>query len=145
MDPLSVIAGVTGVIGFAAQTATSLKTLISDIRDAPEAVRDLLSELDGLSSILESTQELIGSHRLQKRDVALVQRVYLCAEDCQRAMWKLRQNLEPLKQDPKSSGLLKQTWTRTAWTWRKRDIEAYKITLNGYRANLHFHVSVLNW
>ncbi|KAK0727653.1 hypothetical protein B0T26DRAFT_747959 [Lasiosphaeria miniovina] len=133
MDPLSIITGIAGVVGFAAATTNGPRKLISDINDTPELVEDISLELDGLDSILELdgldsivdlTRDLISPHKLHPAHATAIRKV---------------------KQSSlKRTRITNTVCAFTVWPKYKSSIKMQKAVLKGKRLDLILAFNILN-
>lgn len=137
------IASITGIIAFAAKTAQSLTTLITEIRDAPTEIADLRIELDSLSSILTSAQSLSTTYTLRKEDAVLIQTLSQCVAFCQECMHELRLVVAPFAAGARGSGR-RSPMRMISWTMHKGEVKNLSGKLRDRKASLTLAISVLN-
>ena len=63
MDPLSIIASVTGILAVAAKITTSLTSFIGNGRNAPDSMKHIVAELSELSLCLTRLMPFIEGQR----------------------------------------------------------------------------------
>lgn len=65
MDPLSIIAGVVGIVGFAASSTANLLSLIESTRGCPAAVRGTGRDASEFLAVLNNLKELLNDETLK--------------------------------------------------------------------------------
>ncbi|KAI1380236.1 ankyrin repeat-containing domain protein [Hypoxylon crocopeplum] len=144
MDPLSVIAGITGIIGFTTATAQQLIEIISDIRDAPTEITQLGDELKNLNMVLQSTQAVFQGQSFKPQDVILLQSVEQCMVSCKDHVSALLSVLGPLSTLSFGGGIRDKALIMWRWRQRKTEIRAQQGRLREAKASLNLIVSVCN-
>lgn len=143
MDPLSAIASITGILAFSVKTAQALHTLITDIRGAPDDIVDVRIEVESLSSILKSAQDLCTTYTLRKEDEQLVATLGQCVGHCDEAMVNLRLVIAPFAAGERGSGR-RSPMRMISWTMHKGEVRTLRSRLRDRKASLNLAVSVLN-
>ncbi|KAJ5263208.1 hypothetical protein N7478_010813 [Penicillium angulare] len=94
MDPLSVISGTIGIAGAAIQTITVLVNEISAIKNAPENMKRVRSELSVVESLLRDISQGLQDSRLSSipNDVksTLQKAIFSCKDACDQFRAKLQ-------------------------------------------------------
>ncbi|KAH6970650.1 ankyrin repeat-containing domain protein [Ilyonectria sp. MPI-CAGE-AT-0026] len=140
-DPLSVISGVAGIIALATATAQGLVSLIQEIKDAPQDIRELGLELDSLSSVLQSTKQLCATNEIRINDATLIETVTGCVQHSSVIMEGLKTTLEPFVD---GGNWRRRSMRAFNWTMRKGDIRTQRSRFRDGTARLTLAVSVLN-
>ncbi|KAI3395087.1 hypothetical protein diail_1766 [Diaporthe ilicicola] len=141
MDPLSVIASLTGVLAFAAQSTRSLTTLVTEIRDAPKDITDLRVELESLSLLLQSAQSLTNTYPLRSEDAVLAQTLTQCTTWCQESMQDLRVIISPFAE---AGSARRSPMRMISWIMHKEEVRSSTARLRDRKASFNLAVSVLN-
>jgi len=137
MDPLSIAASITGVLTF---TASVLK-LVGDIREAPEEMLDLRTELHNLAAILRSADEVTTRYGVRAEDAPLVDTVRQHLDHCRLVTEAIRSQLAPLVG---SAGAGRRSPMRALrWTLRRGEIRSLRGRLRDAKAGLQLAVTVL--
>jgi hypothetical protein len=146
MDPLSTVAGITGILAFTGQLARNLTTLTSEIRDAPDDIVDLQSELQNLVSLIRSAQDVAAKYGLHAEDAPLAETVKNCLEQCQTTMEAIREQLKVFLSVSSGSGRRSPMGVRRTlfWVMRKGEIQNLRNRLRDSKASLSLAVMVLN-
>ena len=140
-DPLSVVAGIVGVLAFTASTARSLTTLTAAVRDAPNDIVDLRLELQNLSALIQSAHDVVSKHPMRPDDAPLAETVRDCLEHCQVIMQSIQSQL---KQFLSKSGGRRSPMRVISWTMRKSEIRSLRVRLGDSKASLQLAITVLN-
>ncbi|KAI0004067.1 ankyrin repeat-containing domain protein [Xylariaceae sp. FL0662B] len=142
MDPLSILAGVTGVVAFTLKASQELITMISDMRDAPVDIVALRVDLENLSMILHASQEILPKQSFNPRDAVLFQTIEQCASSCKLATEGLRDMLNAL--GGSAVGTKARLLTTYRWMLMKGNIKSQRSKLCEAKASLNLSVSLLN-
>ncbi|KAI0887053.1 ankyrin [Annulohypoxylon maeteangense] len=140
-DPLSIIASVTGVVTFAASTARSLISLIQEVADAPEEISHIRRDVQNLSVVLGSIQDIWARYDLKSEDLALVASLTEYLSLCQDSMQSIRVLLLPLA--AKGSGR-RSPLRMVGWVMKKGEIKALRERLQEGKASLNITILTLN-
>ncbi|KAI1453669.1 ankyrin [Annulohypoxylon moriforme] len=140
-DPLSVIASVAGVVAFAASTARSLISLIQEMADAPEEILHIRRDVQNLSVVLGSVQDIWATKNLRSEDVALVTSLTEYVNLCQDSMQSIRVLLVPLA--AKGSGR-RSPMRMVGWVMKKGEVKTLRERLQESKASLNITISTLN-
>lgn len=138
---VSVVASLTGVLAFAAQTTRSLTTLVTEIRDAPKDITDLRVELESLSMLLQSAQGLTNTNPLRSEDAVLAQTLTQCTTWCQESMQDLRVVVSPFAG---AGSARRSPMKMLSWIMHKDEIRNSTTRPRERKASFNLAISVLN-
>ncbi|KAJ0122157.1 nacht and ankyrin domain protein [Diaporthe amygdali] len=141
MDPLSIIASLSGVLAFAAQSTRTLTTLITEIRDAPKDISDLRVELESLSMLLQSAQSLTTTYTLRSEDAVIAQTLTQCTTWCQESMQDLRVVISPFAE---AGSARRSPMRMLSWIMHKEEVRNSTAKLRDRKASFNLAVTVLN-
>ncbi|PNH41873.1 hypothetical protein VD0004_g5329 [Verticillium dahliae] len=144
---MEVTTGVAGLVIFAIDAAFKLTNLVNEIRDAPDDVRDLGSNLISLATILNSTKTLCSLDEFKDVDELLSETLMSCVKQCEDASSGLYAELSAFKpRTPTTPGVVERRSLRQKmhWSWRQKSRQALKTRLFDSRNNLNMAVTVLN-
>ncbi|KAF3059700.1 Ankyrin-2 [Daldinia childiae] len=82
-DPLSMVASVIGVAGLALSTSRALISLIQEMTDAPQEILHIRRDVQNLSVVLGSLQDICAKYDLKSEDLALENSLTECINLCQ--------------------------------------------------------------
>ncbi|KAK4186791.1 ankyrin repeat-containing domain protein [Podospora australis] len=139
-DPLSVVAGVTGVLAFTAKLTQEVITLITTIKDAPRDIADLQFDLKSLSSLVLSAHNVSVRYPLRSEDKPLEDTVRECLEQCQTVIQTIKQRLSMFQGKGKEKGIVR----RGMWYLRKPTIRDERDRLRDSKAMVELSITVLN-
>lgn len=139
-DPLSVVAGVTGVLAFTAKLAQEVITMISDIKDAPRDIADLQFDLRNLSSLVLSAHSVSVRYPLRPEDKPLEDTVKECLEQCQTVIDTIKERLSMFQGKGKAKSLMR----RGMWYLRKVTIKDERDRLRDSKAMVELSITVFN-
>lgn len=131
MDSVSAVgltASVAQFVDIGARTITGTITLLKDVKDTPQWIRNLLSDVQKsieYISLLQQAVEQSGSENLVRPDHALSRGTVAKIEDAHGAMTDLKDTLRPYSQDLPSSaqGGWKKTWNAAMSLTERSTIE----------------------
>jgi hypothetical protein len=140
-DPLSVVAGITGVLAFTGQCTRQIIAIIAKIQNAPDEITDLRFELQHLSSLVQSAHNVLLRNKPRPEDRPLEDTVKECLQRCQDIMKDIEKQL--------SHFFNKNTGRRSPlravnWFFQSGQITALKDRLRDSRAMLELSITVLN-
>ncbi|KAI0465559.1 ankyrin repeat-containing domain protein [Xylaria cf. heliscus] len=144
MDPLSVIASVTGIIAFTTKTVQGIIALISDARDAPTAVIELQTELENLNMVLRSAGIMLDKHPFKPEAVTFLETIEKCIKSCQDSVCALTNALKDVMAPGYGKGTRYRVAMRSRWVVRKHEIMSHRSKLLEARASLNLIISVSN-
>ncbi|KAL8687293.1 MAG: hypothetical protein Q9218_006493 [Villophora microphyllina] len=140
-DPLSIAAGVVGVLTAAAQISSLLIEFTKNSKNAPQTARIVLSEVSDISGTLSQLQRfLLGNKFAEKSVAALLQvdHVIIIMSGCVLTFSELERLLDKLKADGK--GIL----NRIQWARKEKTIASYIQRLQNHKGSLSLVLHILN-
>lgn len=141
-DPLSVAAGVIGIVTAAAQISSLLIKFTAKVKDAPRQASIVLTEVSDTSAILAQLQPfLLGLETPDQSRACLLQveSVIVILTGCVATFSELQQVLDSLEIDEM------QPWDRLRWSRRESAIAALLTNLQTHKASLSLMLNVLTW
>lgn len=135
------VASVAGVVALAASTARTLISLIQDMADAPEEILHIRRDVQSLSAVLGSVQDISVRYDLKSEELALVSSLTEYLSLCQDSMQSIRVLLAPLAE---KGGGRKSPLRMIGWVMRKSEIKALRERLQESKASLNITISALN-
>jgi chromosome segregation ATPase len=106
-DPLSVAAGVTGLLAFAATAITKGYSILRSLQGSGKEVQRLLTELSQLTGLLcaivaqeEQTEQIADADETKNAEISQVLESSL--NECRKTMKKLKEILEKLEKSRKA-------------------------------------------
>jgi hypothetical protein len=136
MEALSGVSSAFAVVSLAFQTAESIKKLCNfwrAVEDAPEAVREIIRDLNLLSEVLEDIGHEANSARPHSRSFALSLSVLTqCSENVQR----LRGFLNSLEPGFASEKRRVRTWSAFKAAWKDDKIHKFQEMVRDLKATL---------
>ncbi|KAI1776979.1 ankyrin repeat-containing domain protein [Hypoxylon cercidicola] len=144
MDPISVIASITGIIAFTTKAAQEVIRVISDMRDAPTEISQLKGELENLNMVLQSAQTVFHGQSFKPKDVILLLSVQQCMDTCKENVSGLQSALEQIATLPFGGGTRDKVLTMWRWMQHKGEIRSQQGRLREAKASLNLSISVCN-
>lgn len=80
-DPLSITAGIVGLISFALQSSLALCNVIDDLQTSKKEIRELKKEVEAFCLVLESVHQVAAEYQQELRVLELPLRQ--CGKACQ--------------------------------------------------------------
>ncbi|KAL8790256.1 MAG: hypothetical protein Q9195_006413 [Heterodermia aff. obscurata] len=140
-DPLSVAAGVLGIITAAAQISSLLTRFTKNVKDAPEQAHVILTDVTDTSRILSHLQVFVldaGSVSQSKTCLLHIESVVAIVTGCVATFSELQRLLESLRLDGMT------VLDRLKWTRDESSINALGSRLQTHKASLSLMLDVLN-
>ncbi|KAI1655548.1 ankyrin [Daldinia decipiens] len=138
-DPLSMVASVIGVAGLAISTSRALISLIQEMTDAPQEILHIRRDVQNLSAVLGSLQDICAKYDLKSGDLALESSLTECINLCQDSMQSIHILIAPLKGSSRRSPI-----RMIGWVIRKGEIKALRERLQEGKTSLNITISVIN-
>ena len=135
MDPLSVIASITGILGAAVKISNAASALISGWKDAPNSLRSIVSEMAALSTCLSQLRPFLSGREVapKSRMAAIsVEQIVIIASSCVLAVSELQKTLDSLEPEKPLSKMVKLRWS------------SYEKKINMLRSRVQASASSLN-
>lgn len=140
-DPLSIAAGVVGLLTAAAQISTLLATFTASTKNAPEAARVVLTEVGDIEGILKQLQSFLEGKESSNRSGARllqIDQVVKVITGCVLTFSELENLLDKLMVGAK--GVLK----RMQWARKEKAIKELIQRLQNHKGSLSIALHVLN-
>jgi hypothetical protein len=141
-DPLSTVAGVVGVLGFALHGAKRLYELIDGIQGAPHDVAAISADLKALYEVLGTLESMDkSSERLQP--------LYCCLQapldNCVEVFAEFTTTLHNFTHITRNNTRRKRVWSNIVWAFKDKEVQLLQDTLITYKASLDLAVGAINW
>lgn len=143
MDPLSVAAGVIGVVTAAAQVSKILTTIVKNTKAAPKLCASTLTEVNDFKAILTHLQTfLLGTATAPKNraSLILVEQVIVTLTGCVTTFSELDEVLKGLVTEEAISSL-----DRVKWAMKELTIAAIVQRLQTHKASITLMLTILDW
>ena len=140
-DPLSVAAGVVGIITAAAHISSMLTKFTKNIKDAPEQAHVILTDVTDTSRILSHLQVFVldtGSVSQSRTCLLQIESVVAIVTGCVATFSELQRLLESIRTDEMT------VLDRLKWTRDESSIRALGTRLQTHKASLSLMLGVLN-
>lgn len=135
MDPLSVIASLTGILGAAFKISKAASALISGWKDAPSSLHSIVSEMAALSACLAQLRPFLSKREIapKSRMAAIsVEQIVVIASSCVLSVSELQKTLDSLEPEKPLSKRVKLRWS------------SYEKKINMLRSRVQASTSSLN-
>lgn len=140
-DPLSVAAGVVGIITAAAHISSMLTKFTKNIKDAPEQAHVILTDVTDTSRILSHLQVFVldtGSVSQSRTCLLQIESVVAIVTGCVATFSELQRLLESIRTDEMT------VLDRLKWTRDESSIRALGTRLQTHKVSLSLMLGVLN-
>ena len=141
-EPLSVAAGVVGLLAAAAQVSLILTDIVSKTRHAPRECQRTRTDVENIRNVLVQLQlYTTGAKQAPRSNRALimVDQVAATLASCILTFDELKMFVEGLQRES-SIGIL----DRLRWVTKKSDFEDYQSRLEIHKSSLTLMLSILN-
>jgi hypothetical protein len=140
-DPLSVTAGIVGVVGFALHSAKRLHDFIDSLRDAPHDIAAISKDLKALYEVLGI---LAGMQHELARNAALCECLLSPLDNCVDIFEEFTITLHRYSHTTREGALKVRTWKQIPWAFKDTEIQRFRDTLLTYKASMSLAISVVN-
>ena len=140
-DPLSIAAGVVGILTAAAQISTILIQFTKASRNAPNQARHIITEVSDTSTILSQLQSfLLGNEYTDRSRTSLlgIDQVVTLVSSCVKTFSELEQILDGLKTGDMS------VLDHVKWARQQTEIMSIVQRLQNHKASLSLILSILH-
>jgi len=141
-DPLSVAAGVVGLLSAAAKVSLMLTDIVSKARYAPRECQMVLTDVEDIRNVLIQLQlYTTGAKQASRssRALIMVDQVAAALASSVLTFDELKLFVEGLQRDS-SMGIL----DRLRWITKQKDIEDYQSRLGVHKSSLTLMLTILN-
>lgn len=143
MDPLSVIASITGILNVAAKVTSLLSDFVQKERDAPISFRNIIAEVSALSVCLAQLSPFLrGTEQAPKsRQAAIsVEQVVIVNTSCVLTLSELEKILDSYKLNQPMSTITKIRWARN-----ESKIVGILDRIRASKSSLNLILIILSW
>ena len=143
MDPLSVIASITGILAVAAKITTTLAAFIEKDRNAPKSIRRVLTELSDLRACLDQLAPFIqgikGAEESRKDGIS-VEQVVVISTSLVLNISELDKMLDSFRLEEPMS-----TTARLRWTKNEEKIDNILTHIRASKSSLSLILIIFTW
>lgn len=143
MDPLSVIASITGILAVAAKITAAVTEFIGKERDAPRSIRSVLMELSDLTSCLAHLEMFVRGAKdapKTRRDAISVEQIVAITTSLVLNMSELHKILDSFKLDKPMS-----TSVRLRWLGSEEKINEILTRVGASKTSLNLILTIFTW
>ena len=137
---MDVAFGVIGTAGIALHSARRVYELVTDIRGAPQAVRNVSCDVKALSNALEVLQTMLREFR-QPEQLKVVPMLQMPLDSCVETLHSIEIKIKPHIKI--QQGKLK-VWKGFVWTFREKEILLMQNTLLAHKQSLDIAINIAN-
>ena len=146
MDPLSITASATGLLTAVAGVAITLRSIVTNVKDAPREVHALLAEVDELQVAVAALNDFIqGANKLPKHRTSLISFEQLVATltEAVLTMSEIEVLLKPFKVTNLSRNMLLRNKLRMIF--KQGSIVTIIQRLQRNKASLNLMFNIVQW
>ena len=143
MDPLSIIASVTGILAVAAKVTTTVTTVFRNLKKCPASAQCVLREIADLGACVAQVQGfLLGDQEADqsRMQLLMVEQLVVALSHCVLTMSELDEFLDSLKMSQSFSARARIRWTR-----KEQTIAGILIRLQASKSTLNLILTTLTW
>ncbi|KAI9705786.1 MAG: hypothetical protein M1820_005034 [Bogoriella megaspora] len=145
-EPLSIAAGVAGLLSLAIQVTNGLQDYCRAYRGQDASISRVYSKLDGLRTALHTIEQAIGSRRFQMAESQIKQQIESTIFNCQIFIDELEIRLLHIKSctaPQAKGGLMKAGYNHVAFPLQQKSLRRLEEDANDFRAQLTFAMDIL--
>jgi signal transduction histidine kinase len=143
MDPLSILASVTGLLMAAGTVASTLSRIRSSVSNARQSIDQVVSEVDDLRTSLSAmSMFLIGLDSVPRRRVALIQVDQLVATLTEAVL--TFSELEALVSPFATKSDISMT-ERMKWAWKEDKVLPILQRLQRHKSSFSMMLNIVQW
>ena len=139
-DPLSIAAGVTGLLGFALHGSRRMVEFIESIRDAPKDIAAISADLKALYEVLAS---LAGMQDQFDRNPTMSSYLRVPLENCVDIFTDFTTTLNQYVATTRDGTVKVRTWKNIVWAFKEKEINLFRDTVLAYKASLSLAVGTM--
>ena len=143
MEPLSVIASITGVLSATAKISSAASTLISRWKEAPTSVHAIIAEMSALGVCLAQLKPYLQGSEIapNTRTAAVsVEQIVIITSSCVLAVSELQKTLDTLELEKPLT-----MKTKLRWASRGKEIHALRSRVQASTVSLNLILTILTW
>ena len=147
MDPLSVIASVTGLLAVIAKVSTTVNGIAKKMGNAPDSIHSLVNEISDLSVCLVQLQPFVRGTRSPARSRAAaisVEQVVAIITSCVLNMSKLEEIVDAL-QSMQPLTVRDKLAVGASWAKRETEINNLMLRIRASGRSLNLILTIFNW
>jgi hypothetical protein len=138
MDPLSIIASITGIL----TAAANVSSILGQVKDAPESISDVLTEVNHIKIVITALQTFLDrTRRFAPQRAALIQLddVVVILTQTVLVFSELQTLVQPL------SARKLSRWQRLNWTWQQPEAWRLVNQLQRNKTSLSLMLQIIQW
>lgn len=142
MDPLSIAASVAGLVSLGAEAIKIIGEYYTSAKNAPKDIRNIKTELESLSIILQRLELLLRSGKTGSNSFSFDTSSVLATAliSCESKIREVTAKLERPK-----DGSAARMWERLKWPFSEKEVQKLLETLQRYIHTFQFSLTVEGW
>ncbi|KAK3339860.1 hypothetical protein B0T25DRAFT_560751 [Lasiosphaeria hispida] len=139
-DPLSIAAGVVGLLGYTLHGSKRMLEFIESIRNAPKDVAALSLDLRALHDVLAT---LAGMQNEFNSNPTIIDCLRVPLENCVDIFTDFTATLNQFVVTTRDGSMRVRTWKNIVWAFREKEISLFRDTTLAYKASLNMAVGAM--
>lgn len=142
-DPLSVAAGVVGILNVTIHLGLTLGDVIKRAKNAPEDCNRLQSEVQDIQNVLQQLSQYLNGSKIvsrSRRALIMVDQVATTLASCITTFDELNAFVESLRHET-SMGIL----DRLRWLTKSNDLKQFLARTETHKSSLMLTLAILTW
>lgn len=139
-DPLSITAGIVGILGFALHSSKRLFEFIDGLRGAP---KDIAAISDDLKALYRVLAVLVGMQDELSRNSSLCDCLRPPIENCLDVFDEFTTTLNTYIHVTREGTLKVRIWKNIPWVFKEKEIQLFRDTVITYKASLSIAVAAM--
>ena len=140
MDPLSIAAGIAGLLSLTLQVSKGIKTFAAAAIHERRDVHNLVGEIESIHSVLEELFSFLKGPQVNAIVFQHSSALQIAMETCTRTIEDLQKRLQKLE-----AGRLARSLERLKWPFSEKENQKVLETLGRCAATFQFALTVEGW
>ena len=140
MDPLSMAAGVAGLVSLTLDVSTTIGSYCKSVKNARKDVQELAQELASMHSLLHQFGEFLRSQQLKTKSFESASVLATAIAVCRNNVRKISSKVQKLESDGLAS-----LWEKLKWPFSEKEMQKILTTLRRCAATFQFSLTIEGW
>ena len=140
MDPLSVAAGVAGLVSLTFEISQTVSHYYKAVKDAPNSIQEIQQELSLMHSTLQQLDNLLRGPHMNKSSFSQSSVLTTAVTSCIQTIREISAKLAQPKQDR-----LSRTKEALKWPFSEKEVQKRLEALRRYTSTFQFSLNVEGW
>lgn len=140
MDPLSIVAGVAGLMRLTIEVSHRITTFYQAAKHASKSVQDIQEELSLMQTVLEQLKSLLQSGDLETNSIAQTSVLTAAIRSCSQSIESIAAKLPKSKPDA-----LSRAKDALRWPFNEKEVLKFLETLRRHMSTFQFALTIEGW